>query len=83
MSDSVLGAVARLVEHRPKCQDAVPEGLMRVTSWQIEVYELVVASHEPAWGGLPAYEITVAVRFPAGSACAGASSSAPSTIQTS
>jgi hypothetical protein len=64
LRDSVFGAVTRIVGDLPKCRDAVPDGLMRITSWHLSAYELAVITHEPAWGGLPAYEISVALGRP-------------------
>jgi hypothetical protein len=64
LRDSVFGAVTRIVGDIPKCRDAVPEGLMRITSWHLD--ELAVITHEPAWGGLPAYEISIALGRPTG-----------------
>jgi hypothetical protein len=61
LHDSVFGAVTHVVGDIPKCRDAVPVGLLRVTSWQLSGYELAVIIHEPAWGGLPSYEISVAL----------------------
>ena len=64
--DSVVRAVARVVGDAPKCRDGATEGLMRVTSWRVRSYELAIVTHEPHWGGLPAYEITVGLRQASG-----------------
>ena len=60
--DSLVGTIAQLVGDTPMCRDAVPGGFTRVTSWHVRSFELTVVTHEPDWGGLPAYEIVVALQ---------------------
>jgi hypothetical protein len=61
LRDSVAGSVERFITGAPKCRDAEPVGRLRITSWPLNGYEVAMVTHEPAWGGMPAYEVTVAL----------------------